>query len=92
MNVQIVIRGRQFNVRTPEDGSAIKEAAAELDKRLTEQAERSRSFDEHSVVVITALNLISEMQMMRNDFDDQLRDIQQEVLALKELVSTVLDE
>lgn len=92
MNVQIVIRGRQFHVRTHEDGSAIKEAAADLDKRLTEQAERSRSFDEHSVVVITALNLISEMQMMRNEFDEQLREIQQEVLSLKELVSSVLPE
>ncbi|MAA78356.1 MAG: hypothetical protein CL916_03785 [Deltaproteobacteria bacterium] len=92
MNIQIVIRGRQFHVRTLEDGSAITEAAADLDKRLTEQAERSRSFDEHSVVVITALNLISEMQMMRNEFDDQLREIQQEVLSLKELVSSVLQE
>ena len=92
MNVQIVIRGRQFHVRTPEDGTAIKEAAADLDKRLTEQAERSRSFDEHSVVVITALNLISEMQMMRSDFDDQLREVQQEVSLLKELVSSLLQE
>lgn len=92
MNIQIVIRGRQFHVRTPEDGSAIKEAAADLDKRLTEQADRSRSFDEHSVVVITALNLISEMQMMRNEFDDQLREIQQEVLSLKKLVASVLQE
>ena len=36
MNVQIVIRGRQFNVRTLDDGEAIKKAAQELikDKEL----------------------------------------------------------
>jgi cell division protein ZapA (FtsZ GTPase activity inhibitor) len=92
MNIQIVIRGRQFHVRTPEDGSAIQKAAADLDQRLSEQAERSRSFDEHSVVVITALNLISEMQMMRQEFDDQLRDLQMEVRGLKELVGTLINE
>lgn len=92
MNVQIVIRGRQFNVRTPEDGTAIKEAAEDLDQRLSEQAERSRSFDEHSVVVITALNLISEMQMMRTEFDEQLHDLQAEVLALKDIVASMIQE
>ena len=92
MNVQIVIRGRQFHVRTPDDGKAIQEAAADLDRRLEEQADRSRSFDEHSVVVITALNLISEMQMMRQEYDEQLRDIQSEVSGLEELVASLLQD
>jgi cell division protein ZapA (FtsZ GTPase activity inhibitor) len=90
MNIQIVIRGRQFHVRTPDDGRAIKEAAADLDRRLEEQADRSRSFDEHSVVVITALNLISEMQMMRQEYDEQLNEIQGEVAALEDLVGSLL--
>jgi cell division protein ZapA (FtsZ GTPase activity inhibitor) len=92
MNVQIVIRGRQFHVRTPDDGKAITEAAADLDQRLEEQADRSRSFDDHSVIVITALNLISEMQMMRQEHDEQLREIQSEVSALEDLVASLLKE
>ena len=92
MNIQIVIRGRQFTVRTPEDGSSIRRAAEDLDRRLEEQSERSRSFDEHSVVVITALNLISEMQMMQREYDEQLKELQGEIVALNELVSSLLRE
>lgn len=92
MNVQIVIRGRQFTFRTPEDGNAIRRAAADLDRRLAEQAERSRSFDEHSVVVITALNLISEMQMMQQEYDEQLTELRSEVVALQHLVAELLNE
>ena len=92
MNIQIVIRGRQFTFRTPEDGNAIRRAAAHLDLRLLEQAERSRSFDEHSVVVITALNLISEMQMMQQEYDEQLNELKAEIVALQRLVSELLNE
>ena len=90
MNTQIVIRGRQFNVRTLDDGQAIKDAAAELDRRLTEQAQRSRSFDEHSVVVITALNLIAEMQMIRQEHDEHLEIIQHEIFDLQAMLEEVL--
>ena len=57
MNVQIVIRGRQFNVKTL-DGESIQRRAKELNRRLAEQNERSSSFDEHSILMITAAFII----------------------------------
>jgi len=90
MNVPIVIRGRQFTVRTLDDGEAIKAAAKELDRRLTEQAQRSRAFDEHSVVVITALNLIAEIQMMRQEHDEHLEIIEKEIFDLQAMLELLL--
>lgn len=90
MNIQITIRGRQFNVRTPSDGEAIIAAAKELDQRLGEQHERARTFDEHSLVVITALNLIAELQLLQKERDDQLAEIQTEVEELEEIISNLL--
>ena len=92
MNVQITIRGRQFTVRTPEDGSAIRAAAEELDQRLTEQVERARTFDEHSVVVITALNLVSELQLLRKEYQEQLLELHAEVEELEKMVGNLLKE
>ena len=82
MNVQIVIRGRQFNVRTVDNGDGIRRMAQELDRRLTEQAERSRSFDEHSVVVITALNLIGEIELLKKRYGEQLGELNRELQAV----------
>ena len=92
MNVQITIRGRQFTVRTPEDGSAIRAAAEELDQRLTEQVERARTFDEHSVVVITALNLVSELQQLRKDHHEQLAELYSEVEELEKMIGKLSKE
>ena len=90
MNIQIMIRGRQFNVRTPSDGEAIVAAAKELDLRLEEQHERARTFDEHSLVVITALNLIAELQLLRREKNEQLEELLSEVKELESIVSKLL--
>ena len=65
MNVQITIRGRQFIVRSDDDGSKIRNMAKELDNKLSEQATRARTFDEHSVAIITALIILSESFLMK---------------------------
>ena len=75
MNVQIVIRGRQFNVKTM-DGASIKRRAKELDRRLNEQFERSRSFDEHSILMITALNILNELNLMKQQYAEQLQELE----------------
>ena len=92
MNIQIMIRGRQFTVRTPEDGTAILAAAKELDERLTEQVDRARSFDEHSVVVIIALNLVSELHLLRKEYQEQLSELLNEVEELEKIVGTLLTD
>lgn len=65
MQVQITIRGRQYTVRGDDTGEDIQVLAAELDRRMTEVASRTRSFDEYTVAMLTALNLLSENQRLR---------------------------
>ena len=79
MNVRLTIRGRQFNVRTDEDGNELVELAQKLDQRLAEQASRSRSFDEHSVVVITALNILSEYKQLHDSLSARINQLEEEL-------------
>ena len=90
MNVQINIRGRQFNIRTSDDSEAIQKMAVELDRRLNEQASRSRTVDEHSVAVITALNLMGELQLFRRQMVERLNDLDRDVQSVMALVETLV--
>ena len=47
MNVQVTIRGRQFNFRTDDDGAKLKSMADDLNERLSSQAGRSKTVDEY---------------------------------------------
>ena len=90
MNVQISIRGRQFNVRTTDDGASIRRMAEELDNRLSEQAGRARSYDEHSVAVITALNLMSELHLYRQQLAEKIESIERDMEAVISSLESVL--
>ena len=90
MNVQISIRGRKFNVRTNDDEEVIRRMAEELDRRLDEQSSRARSFDEHSVAVITALNLMSELHLMRTQLAAQVEDIERDLESVMAMLESFL--
>ena len=92
MNVHITIRGRQFNVRTNDDVATIQNMAAALDRRLNEQAERARSFDEHSVAVITALNLMSELFLVREKLSEQIEDLERDLESVMAMLESLLPE
>ena len=92
MNVQISIRGRQFNVRTNDDEGGIRQMAEELDRRLAEQAGRARSFDEHSVAVITALNLMSELHLIRTQLAQQVEDIERDLESVMAMLESLLPD
>ena len=90
-SVQIIIRGRQFNVKTT-DGESIQRRAKELDRRLTEQYERSRSFDEHSILMITALNVLNELHLMKQQYGEQLQDLDKELESTIALIDALLPQ
>ncbi len=92
MNVQITIRGRQFNVRTNDDGSQLQRMAVALDRRLEEQAGRARTFDEHSVTVITALNLMSELHLLREQLAERLDDLERDLESIMAMMESLLPE
>jgi cell division protein ZapA (FtsZ GTPase activity inhibitor) len=57
MQVRITIRGREYTVRGDEEEGDIQALAADLDRRMVETAERTRSFDDYTVAMLTALNI-----------------------------------
>lgn len=90
MQVQITIRGRQYTVRGDERGEDIREAAADVDARMAEMLGRSRSFDEYTVALLTALNLASELRRLRAQMRTQLDDLDREAASIAALIESSL--
>ena len=90
MNVQITIRGRQFVVRSDDDGSKIRNMAQELDTKLSEQATRARTFDEHSVAIITALNIMSESFLMKEQMVERIEELERELASVIAMLESCL--
>ena len=65
MQVRITIRGRQYTVRGDDSEEAVQAVARDLDARLAEVAGQTRSFDEYTIALLTALNLASELHRLR---------------------------
>ena len=63
MQVSITIRGRQYTVRGDDSPEDVEAVARDLDNRLEEVAGRTRSFDEYTIAMMTALNLASRLDI-----------------------------
>ncbi len=90
MNVQITIRGRQYTVRSDESGQDIREVAADVDARLSEVAGRTRTPDEYTIALLTAMNLASENRQLRARLAERLDELDREVASISALVESVL--
>ena len=90
MQVKINIRGRQYTVRGDETGEDIKQLAADVDARMTEVANRTRSFDEYTVAMLTALNLASELAQLRSQVSAQLEGFDREVASIAAMLEAML--
>jgi cell division protein ZapA (FtsZ GTPase activity inhibitor) len=90
MNIQFTIRGRPFNVRTDDDGLRLKTMVADLDQRLKKQADRSKKLDEHSVAIITALDLMDEGQMEREKLLERIESLEKELSSTIAMVESLL--
>ncbi|RME21976.1 MAG: cell division protein ZapA [Deltaproteobacteria bacterium] len=90
MQVQITIRGRRYTVRGDDSGEDIQELAAELDRRMEEVARRTRSFDEYTVAMLTALNLLSEMARLRLATASRLDELDRDVTSIAAMLEAAL--
>ena len=92
MQVQITIRGRQYTVRGDESNEDIQRLATELDSRMSEVASRTRSFDEYTVAMLTALNLASELHRLRQQVALRLGELEREAASITAVLESVLPE
>ena len=90
MQVQITIRGRQYTVRSDESGQDIRDVAAALDARLAEVAGRTRTLDEYTIALLTALNLASENQQLRAQLAGRLEELDRDLASLSAVVESAL--
>ena len=90
--VQINIQGRSFTIRTSDDGEQLRRIASELNERLNSQSSRARHFDDYSVAIITALNIMSELDELRQKQVTQLADIDQTLVSIAAAVEALVIE
>ena len=90
--VQINIQGRSFTIRTSDDGQKLRQIASELDERLDSQSSRARHFDDYSVAIITALNIMSELEELRQKQVEQLNDIDRNLISIAAAVEALVVE
>jgi cell division protein ZapA len=92
MQVRITIRGREYTVRGDENEEDIQALAADLDRRMAETAERTRSFDEYSVAMLTALNIASELAALKREVAHRLDDIDRDCASLGAMIEAALPQ
>ena len=92
MNVRITIRGRQYTVRGEESQEEIQAVANDLDRRLAEVASRTRSFDEYTIALLTALNLASELQRLKQQLSKHLADVDRDVASIAAILESAIPE
>jgi cell division protein ZapA (FtsZ GTPase activity inhibitor) len=89
MNVQFSVRGRTFNVRT-EDGELLKKIAEELDQKINAQAAVARKLDEPSLAIITALDMLHEAALEKQQLANEVLEIQNQLDAVMTLLDSLL--
>ena len=92
MKVQITIRGRQYTVRSDEDGVDLAALAAYVDDRMSEVASRSPSLDDYTVAMLAALNIASEFERHRRRLDERLAALDRELGSAGLLLDAALPE
>ena len=92
MQTRITIRGRQYTVRGDDPAEDVQAVAEELDARLVEVAERTRSFDEYTVALLTALNLASELRRLRQRTAERLTELDRDVASVAAILEASLPQ
>lgn len=90
MQVRITIRGREYTVRGDEEEGDIQALAADLDRRMVETAERTRSFDDYTVAMLTALNIASELRQLKLRVAQRLDELDRDAASIAAMVEAAL--
>lgn len=92
MQVTVTIRGRQYTVRGDESTDDVEAVARDLDQRLEEVAGRTRTFDEYTVALLTALNLASELRRLRKMVIGRLDELDRDAASLGAMLEATLPD
>ena len=90
MQVRITIRGREYTVRGDDNAGQMQALAIDLDRRMTETAERTRSFDEYTIAMMTALNLASELHQLKEQVAQRLDELDRDAASVAAMIEAAL--
>ena len=90
MQVRITIRGREYTVRGDDNAGQMQALAVDLDRRMSEMAERTRSFDEYTIAMMTALNLASELQQLKAQVASRLDELDRDAASVAAMIEAAL--
>ena len=90
MQVRITIRGREYTVRGDDNATQMQALAVDLDRRMTEMAERTRSFDEYTIAMMTALNLASELHQLKEQVASRLNELDRDAASVAAMIEAAL--
>ena len=90
MQVRITIRGREYTVRGDDNAGEMEALAVDLDRRMSEMAERTRSFDEYTIAMMTALNLASELQQLKSQVAGRLDELDRDAASVAAMIEAAL--
>jgi cell division protein ZapA len=90
MQIRITIRGREYTVRGDDHAGQMQELAVDLDRRMTETAERTRSFDEYTIAMMTALNLASELHQLKEQVAQRLDELDRDAASVAAMIEAAL--
>ncbi len=92
MHVTVTIRGRQYTVKGEGSSDDVEAVARDLDTRLEEVAGRTRTFDEYTVALLTALNLASELRRLRKTVVARLGELDRDAASLSAMIESIIPE
>lgn len=90
MQVRITIRGREYTVRGDDSAGQMQALAQDLDRRMSETAERTRSFDEYTIAMMTALNLASELHQLKEQVAARLDELDRDAASVAAMIEAAL--
>ncbi len=88
--MQIMIRGRQYTVRSDEPEEDIELVARMVDRKMSELARPS--FDEYTIALLTAMNIASEFHRFRQTIAGRLQELDREAAAISAVIDAALPE
>lgn len=91
MKVQISIGGRKYTLRSDEDED-LPAIAAYVDRKMAEIGGRGARIDEHTLALLTALNIASEFDRFRREVDGELASLDRDLASTAVLLDAALPD
>jgi cell division protein ZapA len=90
VKVRITIRGQQYTIRSDEDDVDLQEVARYVDRKMEEVGGPTKTIDDYTVAMLTALNIASELRRLQQRVDQELARLDRELSGIAVMMEAAL--